>query len=536
MLIYSDKYRGWGKQKPRQWGPISAVRSAGQDYYENRLGADFSKVSTFFPLWERAGIPKCLIQGGEASAFTGGWVGDGISSTENLTVRSPAFNMYTYGTDPCYTLVLSGGLFYPRYLKESLCDVSYTWDAEYLRGATEHSGAYSVQITNRFSGSPVYAYCENSTVRYGYTTALNQLSIVGKNRDTVELYEDAELVDSKNVSNITFVPASSPNWCVLVGASSSSAIQRLGSILFTREALSATQLALLHDAPYAAIQPRVAPVYFFPAGGGETITVSAAGAIAISGFNPSISTGTTVSSTVGQIAIAGLNASVSTGVSFSASAGSIVISGFDAAVSQGVSFDADLGAVSITSFNNEVSQTVNVNVLLAEALIIAGFNAQVSCGVAFSVTSGSVSIATFQAQVSNQLTVDCSFGTVSVAGYNPEVLAGTSIDTTLGQVSVSGSQATVSSGTSFETTQGSVSVAGYNPEISMGVLIEPTTGLVTIVGLESSVSATSEGVSVSCTAGTIAIAGLSCSVYLLSTPATRTNTIVYEDRTNTITA
>lgn len=52
MLIYSDRYRGWGKQKPQQWGPASAVQRA---IIQNANQLGLPEIGSFIPFWEQGG-------------------------------------------------------------------------------------------------------------------------------------------------------------------------------------------------------------------------------------------------------------------------------------------------------------------------------------------------------------------------------------------------------------------------------------------------------------------------------------------------
>lgn len=80
MLIYTSKASGWGKQKPAQWGPLSAVRSA---VFRNaeRMGID---PTTIFvrPMWEGAGANSGTVNGRAVGTIGGSgavWTGKGIT-------------------------------------------------------------------------------------------------------------------------------------------------------------------------------------------------------------------------------------------------------------------------------------------------------------------------------------------------------------------------------------------------------------------------------------------------------------------------
>ena len=60
MLIFDSRRPGVGKQKPKQWGPASAVRAS---VFENAnaLGIDPASIYLLMPLWEDGGEPRDLI-------------------------------------------------------------------------------------------------------------------------------------------------------------------------------------------------------------------------------------------------------------------------------------------------------------------------------------------------------------------------------------------------------------------------------------------------------------------------------------------
>ena len=288
--------------------------------------------------------------------------------------------------------------------------------------------------------------------------------------------------------------------------------------------------------------------------GGAGVTVSAsAGAIAVSGYDATVTAGTTISATLGTVAVAGLAPAVSVGTTFaatlgtvavagynpsvsqtitvSASSGSIAVAGLNPAISVGTTIGATAGTVAVAGYNPEVSNENAITATLG-TVAIAGYNPSISTGVTFSATAGAVAVAGYAADVSNALTIDATAGSVTVAGYAAEVLAGTSIAATLGQIGVAGYNPSVSTGVTFTAGAGTVAVAGYNPDVSAGILIDSTTGAVVVTGYNPEIEAVFEGIGISCTLGTVVVAGYKSMVAL--TPAARINTIAAENRTNTI--
>jgi len=62
MLIYTSKSPRWGRQKPRQWGSLSAVRSAVFRNAEAR-GIDPQSIILYMPFWEGAGEAISMLFG-----------------------------------------------------------------------------------------------------------------------------------------------------------------------------------------------------------------------------------------------------------------------------------------------------------------------------------------------------------------------------------------------------------------------------------------------------------------------------------------
>lgn len=87
MLIVTSKSPGVGKQKPRQWGPLSAVRSA---VFKNSemIGIDPLALRVFMPLWEMSGAPRNIITGAAgivAGVFT--WEKDQYTNVADVVAN-----------------------------------------------------------------------------------------------------------------------------------------------------------------------------------------------------------------------------------------------------------------------------------------------------------------------------------------------------------------------------------------------------------------------------------------------------------------
>ena len=100
MLIFTDKYKGWGKQKPRQWGPISAVKSAARSYCEDMHGLGI--IQNLYPFWDGSGstVYDCIEKNHLSAAggtpewrSAGMFLKDNGNGTTNDQVASSSFNI-----------------------------------------------------------------------------------------------------------------------------------------------------------------------------------------------------------------------------------------------------------------------------------------------------------------------------------------------------------------------------------------------------------------------------------------------------------
>ncbi len=92
MLIFDSKKGRFGTQKPKQWGALSAVRSAVFHNAES-IGIDPASIAGYWPMWEGSGDTAIDgIKGNNASLVDSpSWGNDGISfvpTTSKLTTSS----------------------------------------------------------------------------------------------------------------------------------------------------------------------------------------------------------------------------------------------------------------------------------------------------------------------------------------------------------------------------------------------------------------------------------------------------------------
>lgn len=249
--------------KPLMWGPHSQVEFAVRDYYENILGVP--PPVAYFPFWERAGnIIHNYGVGYFNPSYTSAlhtWAGDyvtypnatqGILTNKALRVVANAdFTVLATGISAYY----AGGSVSAYLFGQSNTGYSITarvvdWSSTWRWGSvSNYVVAGDIEHTPG-TGPRNYAYCR----RNGAT-----------NKDYF-LYHQGEQVGTqvnKAAGQLYFSDASSPLGIATVNTSADytgtiGALTFFDNVGFTLE-----QAQRAHYEPYAAIQPRSFPRYFF---------------------------------------------------------------------------------------------------------------------------------------------------------------------------------------------------------------------------------------------------------------------------------
>ena len=279
MLIYSDKYRGYGKQKPRQWGPVSAVRSAVWNYYENKLGVD--SPAMVFPFWENAGTIHNISDSSEISLGSGAsWVRQAVKSDGTSNGRCIATNYPTIktssgdGVGDFSVLAVAYVTLYATARKTLICNRiannNKHWEIR-LNSAADGNVDYGNIAFLTSDGTMVGVSGEAASLE-GFKTLMGVRLGGG-----LRVYEDGVQIAVENAYAPRNVYSASQGFA-FHGLPDSTAIPNNGSIYYValfNFALTPNQIAQEYATPYAAIQPRIAPVYFFPASGVEPTYITA---------------------------------------------------------------------------------------------------------------------------------------------------------------------------------------------------------------------------------------------------------------------
>jgi len=276
MLIYSDKYRGWGKQKPKQWGPLSAVRSA-VFHNAERMGLDPSRITGFYSLWDTANLVGPFITTTYSNRITLG--GNAAITSKGLKTSSGYANLNAYAGE---VWKVSGQI-------SLLCTV--TPDSV---GGTDRS-IYSRWGTSSFEHQ-IKTWVDADGGGVGYAAAIydgsdykkigtdNSDAVAGAAANIVVTYKGSDFF-SIYVNGVLTGSIATNSGIYTVSGTLPFALGSDGSDALTRNyfdgtihlagsydgVLSADQISQLHETPYALLQP-VPLAYFFDMAGGSTGT------------------------------------------------------------------------------------------------------------------------------------------------------------------------------------------------------------------------------------------------------------------------
>jgi len=274
MLIQTSKSLNYGQRKPRQWGPISAVRYAVRENAE-RLGIDSSLIKIVVPFWEKSGI-----------------VINNAVTTDNLSTTSPLWATNGYrcsitnkwdtgktlaailgSTSSKYTVISSGGVV-------ARPTASNFFFGDFQDGGTGYDlGMYQSSSTNTIN----WYYKSGANVAISGGVVTNGAEIMcGATWDgvTVAGYFAGQL--SATAAHTAAMGATQTfkgggQWATGNGTFD----HRL--LIIIADALTADQMAEIYTIPYALLMPVSRPTYSFPSS--EAITLTIANCIAASSLS-----------------------------------------------------------------------------------------------------------------------------------------------------------------------------------------------------------------------------------------------------------
>lgn len=258
MLIFDSKYPGWGKNKPQQWGPQSAVQSAMRHWAE-QMGINPAKLLLYMPVWEGIGIPHNY--GLEGSATLDGPVWSSLHPN----------TLYFDGTDDRIDILLSKLYDEPvslLFYGEAVGTSTHT----FLSIADKDSASQQHRLQNNFAHelvassydgtlseaqiSPDTAWVDKLVTFAAVFEANNSRTLMLADADGA--FASATNTDTRNISGLDRITIgttadSTPNWW-LTGY--------LHSALVITDILSETIVQCFNDTPYALAQPYIPPLYF----------------------------------------------------------------------------------------------------------------------------------------------------------------------------------------------------------------------------------------------------------------------------------
>lgn len=273
MLISGRYFRGNPLIKPKQWGSISAVRTASLDWFERN---GINAPTAHYPLWESGGLTAYDLAGKNDGALTGNpqW-----SSGELYLDGSGDYIQIAHADEFDFT---GGGSIS---LWVHLNSAQANWFGLISKGDTANDWAYgrnSSGNNGRWYTATNYDDLANGISNLIASKRTNV--ILTFSSTAVKIYYNAAEVFATSTAGllITTHTASRP---VRIGASRDSIGMGgfIDNATFFSNTLTPAQIATLYEQPYAALQPRSIPFYSFPvATGGTTISAEAADGISFS--------------------------------------------------------------------------------------------------------------------------------------------------------------------------------------------------------------------------------------------------------------
>ena len=256
--------------KPKAWGPVSAVRNTARSYYEDKLGV--AAPVLYMPFWEASGhlihnygTPSRNNVGNSAFPETvqcdlNSWAAKNISfSRQNLqgmtlpvpprieagmdfTVLATQITVKYRGNDSYNTLFRT----YSTGTGIQCGHVAYSTSMQFYAAYD-----YSVASITDAPAAGIYNYAW--TRKNGAT-----------NKDYF-VYRDGELVGSaiNKTAGRLYYNSTSLLYIARYSSILSEYSDPIGALSLFLQNLTPDQIALEYDNPYAAIQPRSIPVYFF---------------------------------------------------------------------------------------------------------------------------------------------------------------------------------------------------------------------------------------------------------------------------------
>lgn len=272
MLIFDSKKGRFGTQKPKQWGPLSVVRSA---MFRNAeaAGVDPQTLCGYYPMWEGFGqVTHDVVSG------------DTVALRSNSTLTTAGFS-----TD---TVTTSAGLIITKNtkIKTALGSSNHrSWFYTIRPDVGAAMGNRSLsEGSEGFSGTEVFSESSASGSDWritGGVSASQSVSTsymaVGAEKSvfftwdgaTIRLYINGEQIASRASTTVSVNSGAYIHLFGVLSYAPSNIISNHAGIANT--ALSPSTVARFHDTPFFLLQPNPAPIYFDSAATGTSGSLTA---------------------------------------------------------------------------------------------------------------------------------------------------------------------------------------------------------------------------------------------------------------------
>ncbi len=460
MLIYTSKYPGAGKHKPKQWGPLSAVRSS---VFKNadHLGISPENIFTYLPLWELSGnrVHNLGNAGGDLiSGGTGGfvWTTDGVILDTSNYLQSvdslPAIN-------PPFSCVMH---FYQDVAWSNLSTSIANFMCSHSDGS---DGWWTAQWKNYDSGLRLAS--NHGNIQYGQPSkGMHTIAIVQETADISSIYIDGVLVGSGDDG---WLQGDAAPFRVGYNGKSSDlgSIGYTGftwkSIAYVGQALSKETINVLHDSPYYLLQPVAKPIFFDVGAATTQSSTAATGQIAITGSAATGLRRLVSSAADSALAVTGYQATGTRELVSNASAANIAIKGFNTTSLSGLVSQASPGAVAVNGYPATGKRTLISKATVVQLAIsgcaATGVKVEADTSTA---NAGTIAITGYQATDVRSLISSALPASIAVTGYPTTGTSKLTSVATQGTVAISGYPATGARHLVSSAAVGTLVIKGYN--------------------------------------------------------------------------
>lgn len=288
MLIFDSKKGRFGTQKPRQWGPLSAVRAAVRDNCEAPLSQggyalDASLLNLVLPFWENAGFP---INYGASPAQISSVAGS--FTWANTGIIGPTSNNVVFTFDQKYNSLTLGAPF--------------TFFAQVDNAARGDSDPITLALMSTTTDRNI-SIGQSADEDYRYNCRWVRVADTawqthGAKENSLSLVSSQDLASHQMYCGKTLFKSSATSGdgpytydftkIEIDGIVSGSRGFGVGMLLYSNDSAGQEQIAQMDESPYALLEPRPYRYISIPAGVTSIPTLSSA---SFAGRVPSVTLG-----------------------------------------------------------------------------------------------------------------------------------------------------------------------------------------------------------------------------------------------------